>query len=143
MNLEELMLNVDQQIIINAPAAAVFEGMLKRLAEENVRPDGVPMPMVLERWPGGRWYRDLGENSGHLWGFVQVIKAPQILEIYGPLFMSYPVSGHLQIRLEEISEGTQVSLRHRALGQIEEAHREGVTQGWDHYLNSIKTDSEA
>ena len=137
------MLNVDQKIVINAPVAAVFEGTLRRLAEENVRPDGVPMPMVLERWPGGRWYRDLGENSGHHWGFVQVIKVPYLLEIYGPLFMSYPVSGHLQIQLEEISEGTRVSLRHRALGQIEDAHREGVTQGWEYYLNSIKADSEA
>ena len=26
-----------------------------------------PIPMILEAWPGGRWYRDLGDNNGHFW----------------------------------------------------------------------------
>jgi hypothetical protein len=51
------------------------------------------MPMKIEPWPGGRWYRDLGDNDGHLWRHVQAIKQPTLLEIYGPLMMSYPVSG--------------------------------------------------
>ena len=41
--------------------------------------------MKIEPWPGGRWYRDLGNNAGHLWGHVQVIKPPTLLEICGPL----------------------------------------------------------
>jgi len=44
------------------------------------------MPMKLEAWPGGRWYRDLGDNNGHYWGTVQAIKKPTLLEICGPLF---------------------------------------------------------
>ena len=47
------------------------------------------MPMKLEAWPGGRWYRDLGDGNGHFWGHVQAIKRPTLLEISGPLFMSY------------------------------------------------------
>ena len=47
-------------------------------------------PMVIEPWPGGRWYRDLGNNAGHLWGHVQVIKPPTLLELCGPMFMSFP-----------------------------------------------------
>ena len=49
------------------------------------------MPMKIEPWPGGRWYRDLGNDNGHFWGHVQAIKQPTLLEIYGPLFMSYPL----------------------------------------------------
>ncbi len=48
------------------------------------------MPMKIEPWPGGRWYRDLGDNNGHFWGHVQAIKRPTLLEITGPLLASYP-----------------------------------------------------
>jgi len=49
-------------------------------------PDGTSLQMKLEAWPGGRWYRDLGNNMGHFWGHVQAIKAPNLIEICGPLF---------------------------------------------------------
>ncbi len=96
------------------------------------------MPMVLEEWPGGRWFRDLGNGQGHLWGFVQVIKPPTLLEIHGPMFMSYAAAGHLQLRLTLISGGTELSLRHRVLGMVDEGHREGLTHGWDYCLKGVK-----
>lgn len=48
------------------------------------------MPMALEGWPGGRWYRDLGNNTGHFWDTVEAIKTPSLLEICGPLFYVEP-----------------------------------------------------
>ena len=30
--------------------------------------DEKPMNFVLEEWPGGRWFRDLGNGQGHFWG---------------------------------------------------------------------------
>ena len=63
--------------------------------------------MVLEPWPGGRWYRDLGEESGHLWGHVQVIKPPTLLELWGPMFMSFAGINHVQYRLTASGEGTR------------------------------------
>ena len=98
--------------------------------------------MVLEAWPGGRWFRDLGNGQGHLWGFIQVIKPPTLIEIYGPMFMSYPVAGHVQFRLAQVSGGAELFLRHRALGLIESDHREGVIHGWDHFLKDVKRLSE-
>ena len=94
--------------------------------------------MVLEEWPGGRWFRDLGNGQGHLWGFVQVIKPPTLIEIQGPMFMSYAVAGHLQFRLTQIPGGAELSLRHRVLGMVEDGHREGVTAGWDYFLGGVK-----
>ena len=55
-------------------------------------PEGASLSLKLEAWPGGRWYRDLGNNTGHFWGHVQAIKPPTLLEICGPLMMSYPAS---------------------------------------------------
>lgn len=84
---------------INAPPATVFDAVLAEMGPEGQTPDGTPFPMVLEPFPGGRWYRDLGNGAGHWWGTVQVIKPPTLLEISGPLFMSYPAISHVQYRL--------------------------------------------
>ncbi len=63
---------------------------LEQLGPYNQVAEDRPLPMKLEAWPGGRWYRDLGDNNGHFWGHVQAIKRPTLLEICGPLIMSYP-----------------------------------------------------
>lgn len=132
MDLTKHILEIDQQILVKASLRNAFEGLIRQLSEVN------EMTLKLERFPGGRWFRDLGDNAGHLWGFVQVIKPPTLLEIYGPMFMSYPVAGHIQFRLAEVTEGVRVSLRHRALGLIEDAHRTGVVQGWQRILQGIE-----
>jgi hypothetical protein len=132
MDLPKLLLEIEQEIIVKASVPAAFEGLIRQLSEVNA------MPLKLERFPGGRWFRDLGGNAGHLWGFVQVIKPPTLLEIQGPLFMSYPVAGHVQFRLAEAPGGTKVTLRHRALGFIEDAHREGAVKGWQQILHGIQ-----
>lgn len=132
MDLQNHVLEIEQQIEIKAPLAAAFAGLLRQLTERN------KVAMKLERFPGGRWYRDLGEGAGHLWGLVQVIKPPTLLEIHGPLFMSCPAVNHLQFRLAEAAGGTKLTLRHRAFGLIEDAHRQGVEQGWREILGGIQ-----
>ena len=73
---------------MQASIETTFASLVTQLGRQNETPDGKPMPMILETKPGGRWYRDLGGDNGHLWGFVQSIKRPSLLEIWGPLFMS-------------------------------------------------------
>jgi len=135
---EELTLDICQSIEIKAAIGDAYQALVRRLSDENSTPDNKPMPMVLEQWPGGRWFRDLGNGQGHLWGFIQVIKPPTLIEINGPMFMSYAVAGHLQCRLIPIAGGTELSLRHRVLGVVDPDHREGVTMGWDYFLNGVK-----
>ena len=96
----------------------------------NETPDGKPLPMILEAWPGGRWFRDLGQGNGHFWGNVQAIKRPTLLEITGPLFMSSPVVSNLQYRLTEVDGGTLMSFRHSALGFVPDDYRENLSRGW-------------
>jgi hypothetical protein len=135
---QELTLDISQSIEIGTAIGDAYKALIHRLSGENSTPDNKPMPMVLEEWPGGRWFRDLGNGQGHLWGFVQVIKPPTLIEIQGPMFMSYPVAGHLQLRLAQVAGGAELSLRHRVLGVVEESHREGITHGWDYFLNGVK-----
>jgi hypothetical protein len=127
---------IRKTVDIDAPLAVAFEAMLEQFGPGNSSLHG-PMPMKLEAWPGGRWFRDLGNNTGHFWGHVQVIKPPTLLEVSGPLFMSYPAISHVQYRLTENGKGTRLTLTHQALGQIAPEHREGVSSGWEHMLAGI------
>lgn len=131
-------LNITQEIRIAAPIEATFEAVLEELGPGSVMPDGKPFPMKIEPWPGGRWYRDLGNNSGHLWGHVQVIKPPALLEIRGPMFMSYPSVNFVQYRLTAEGNATRLKLVHRAMGLIPDDHREGVGEGWEHGLKRVR-----
>lgn len=122
---------------IAAPIEVVFETILEQMGPLNSTPEK-PMPMVLEAWPGGRWYRDLGNNSGHFWGSVQAIKTPALLEICGPLFMSSPAVSNLQYRLVEENGATRMRFVHRAMGWIGE-HERGVDSGWSQLMERIRT----
>ena len=136
-------LDVRKDLLIQAPPDVVWESLLEEMGPESEMPDGTKFPRVLEAWPGGRWYRDLGNNAGHLWGHVQVIKPPALLEVCGPLFMSYPVASHLQYRLTAEGKATRLSLVHRAIGLIDPQHAEGVKSGWEFMNQHIKRIAEA
>jgi len=132
------VLHVHQETEIRATAPVVFESILDQAGPGMTLQDGTPMPLRLEAWPGGRWYRDLGNNTGHLWGHVQVIKPPTLLELYGPMFMSYAAISHVQYRVTEKGNVSVLALTHRAIGEISPEHREGVTRGWNKLLANIK-----
>ena len=129
-------LHVVKEVLIAAPADVVFQTLLE--------PHGgmKEMNMKLEPWPGGRWFRDLGNNTGHLWGHVQVIKPPKLLELVGPMMMSYPVASHIQYRLTEHPGGILLKLTHRAMGLIEPELEQNVTKGWGDILDQIRIAAE-
>lgn len=131
-------LNFSKQAEIEAPIAITFEAILEELGPGGQMPDGKPFPMKIEPWPGGRWFRDLGNDTGHLWGHVQVIKPPTLIEICGPMFMSYPATSHIQYRLESLGPATRMTLTHRAMGLIPEDHLEGVHEGWQCAIDTIR-----
>jgi hypothetical protein len=141
--LENLTLNITQEIHVRASLEVTFEALLEQLGPGNQVTDGTPMPMKLEAWPGGRWFRDLGEGNGHLWGHVQAIKRPTLLEFTGPLFMSYPVVSNVQYRLSETGDGTLIKFHHTALGLIQDDHRRGVAGGWGTMHERVRKVAEA
>jgi len=130
-------LEIRRDIEIQAPIDIVFQTVLDQMSTECEMPDGKPYPMKLEPWPGGRWYRDLGNNTGHLWGHVQVIKPPTLVEIWGPLMMSYPAVNHLQYRLKADQDKTRLEFLHRGMGAILPDHREGMPKGWTYWVQRI------
>ena len=139
---ETLSLNITQEIFVRATMATTFEALLEQMGPGNERADGSAMPMKIEAWPGGRWYRDLGGDNGHFWGHVQAIRRPDLMEICGPLFASSPLVSNLQYRLKEKEGGTLIELRHTAMGFIPEDHRKGVHTGWASLLKRVQQAAE-
>ncbi len=140
--IENLTLSVTQEIHVRASLETTFAALLEQLGPGGDTPDGKPMPMKIEPWPGGRWFRDLGDGNGHFWGHVQAIKRPTLLEITGPLFMSYAVVSNVQYRLSEEQGGTLIKFHHFAMGVIPDDHRQGVGKGWTHINDRIRTRAE-
>ena len=138
---DDLVLNMEQTLEITAAPEKVFEGLIEHLC--NMGEEGKPkLSLKLERWPGGRWFRDLGANGGHLWAFVQSIKPPTLLEMFGPLMMSYPVACHLIVRLTPTPGGTRLVFKNEVFGPIPDEFREGMPEGWGQMLSALKRDLE-
>jgi hypothetical protein len=142
IEIENLTLRIEQEIRVKASLEVTFDALLEQLGPGNERPDGAPMPFKLEAWPGGRWFRDLGEGNGHCWATVQAIKRPTLLEFNGPLFMSHPVTNNVQYRLSHENGETLIKFVHSGFGLIDPEHRKGVTSGWFHMLDQARFRAE-
>jgi len=139
---EDLTLSITDEIHVKATPAATFEALLEELGPGMMGGEDRPMPMKIETWPGGRWYRDLGDGNGHLWAHVQAIKRPTLLEFCGPLMMSYAVASNVQYRLSEEPGGTLIKFHHFLLGVISDDYRKGVAEGWKHIHERVKQRAE-
>jgi hypothetical protein len=141
-SIEDLTLEIKQETHVKASLEVTFAALLEQLGPSMDTPEGTNLAMKLEPWPGGRWYRDLGDNNGHFWGHVQAIKRPTLVEIAGPLFASYPLVSNVQYRLTEADGGTLISFRHTALGFIQEDQKQGATKGWKWILEKAVARAE-
>lgn len=121
---------IKETILVRASLEKTFASLLVQMGRQNETPDGKPLPMIIEPHPGGRWYRTLGGDDGHLWGFVQSIKRPVLLEIWGPLFMSTAATSNLLYRLSESDDGTLIDFTHTVFGPFPEDHRARLGTGW-------------
>ena len=136
-------MSITQETHVRASLEVTFDALLQQIGPGNETPDGMPLPMVLEPRPGGRWFRDLGNDDGHFWGHVQAIKRPTLLEVTGPLFMSYPSSRTCNTASQQVEGGTVISFRHTALGFVPDDYRDGLSRGWIPLLERVRRQAEA
>ena len=69
---------------------------------------------------------------------MQAIKRPTLLEITGPLMMSFGVASNVQCRLKEVDGGTMIVFRHTALGLFPDGYREALSQGFKTIFDRIR-----
>jgi hypothetical protein len=137
------MFTIKETILVRASLEKTFASLLVQMGRQNQTPDGTPLPMIIEPHPGGRWYRTLGGDDGHLWGFVQSIKRPVLLEIWGPLFMSTAATSNLLYRLSEGEDGTLIDFTHTVFGPFPEDHRARLGTGWTALHDRVRAAAEA
>ena len=142
-SLENLTLTINQEIHVQAPLDVTFAALLEQLGPGNETPDGKSLSMKIEPWPGGRWYRDMGDGNGHFWANVKAIMRPTLLEFVGPLFASFPMLSNVQYRLSEADGGTLITFRHTALGFVPEEHKTGMNKGWTSMNERVRKHAEA
>jgi len=140
---ENQTFTITEEIRVRATLEQTFQSLMAHMGRLNETPEGTPLPMVLDAYPGGRWYRDLGAENGHLWGFVQSIKRPVLLEIWGPLFMSTAATSNLQYRLSETSDATLIKFTHTLVGPFPEEHRSRLATGWTVLHARVRKAAEA
>jgi len=140
---EQQTFTITEEIAVRASLEQTFNSLVAQMGRLNETPEGAPLPMILELHPGGRWYRELGGDNGHLWGFVQSVKRPTLLEIWGPLFMSTAASSNLMYRLSETPEGTLIKFTHTVFGPFPEEHRSQLATGWGALHARVRKAAEA
>jgi uncharacterized protein YndB with AHSA1/START domain len=141
--LESMTVTINQEIHVKAPMDVTFAALLEQLGPGNETPDGKSLSLRIEPWPGGRWYRDMGDNNGHFWANVQAIKRPSLLEFSGPLFASFPMVNNVQYRLSESDGGTLITFRHTALGLMTDENKAEMPKGWGSMHDRVKRQAEA
>jgi len=141
--LENLTFTINQEIHVKAPMDVTFAALLEQLGPGNQTPDGKSLNMKIEAWPGGRWYRDMGDGNGHFWANVKAIMRPSLLEFVGPLFASFPLTSNVQYRLKEADGGTLITFRHTALGFLPEEQKAGINTGWTAMNDRVRSHAEA
>jgi hypothetical protein len=137
-SLENLTTSFTEEIRVRASLDATFAAILAEIGPHQELESGKPLPMKLEAWPGGRWYRDLGEDNGHCWGHVQAIKRSTLLEISGPLMMSYPTVSNIQYRLSQVDGETLIKFHHIAFGMLKDEHKAGFPLIWKFTHSRLK-----
>jgi len=141
--LENITFTLNQEIHVKAPLDVTFAALLEQLGPGNETHEGKSLNLKIEAWPGGRWYRDLGDGNGHFWAVVQAIKRPTLLEFAGPIFASFPLVNNVQYRLKEVEGGTLIVFRHTALGLLTEDHKAEMPKGWASMHERVRRFAEA
>jgi hypothetical protein len=140
---ERLSFTLEQKIQVHASLDVTFAALLEELGPGNETTEGKSLSLKIEPWPGGRWYRDLGDTNGHFWAVVQAIKRPTLLEFAGPMFASFPLVNNVQYRLSEAEGGTLISFRHTALGLLTDEHKLEMPKGWSSMHERVRRFAEA
>jgi len=141
--LENITFTLNQEIHVKAPLDVTFAALLEQLGPGNETHEGKSLNLKIEAWPGGRWYRDLGDGNGHFWAVVQAIKRPTLLEFAGPIFASFPLVNNVQYRLKEVEGGTLIVFRHTALGLLTDDHKAEMPKGWAAMHERVRRHAEA
>jgi uncharacterized protein YndB with AHSA1/START domain len=92
----------------------------------------------LEERPGGLLWEDWGPGEGALLGKVSAIARPRLLIIDGPLFVLGAVAGEAVLSLTATEGGSQLHVRHVAVGTIPDDGADRTAGAWTDLLGRLR-----
>ena len=117
--------------------------------EHSIARDTTQVDVVIEPRAGGRWYEKGADGSEHPWGRVIAYEPPHRLVLAWQLTREFVYDPDfettVEVRFEEITEGTRVHFEHRDLERMgAEAVEtlEGMDGGWGMLLDLFKKRAE-
>ena len=127
---------IEQEVLVRASRDQVFDALTRdigkwwafRIADKGSE-------LTLEPRVGGRFFEDLGNGEGALWGTVMYIRRPEKIRLNGPLGISAPVVSNYIYELVEADGGTLLKLSHRIFGDVDAKVEESHRTGWGKLLN--------
>ncbi|MGD9688971.1 MAG: SRPBCC domain-containing protein [Phycisphaerales bacterium] len=125
--------HIEQEVTLRVPLERAWAGLLDvagwwccHFADRGAR-------VVLEPFPGGRFFEESPEGPRALFGTVVYIKAPEIIRLHGPLGMGrLPVTSTYDWSLEPMGDpgATRLKLSHRAFGLLDPEWQQSHEEGW-------------
>ena len=117
--------------------------------EHSIARDTTQVDVVIEPRAGGRWYEKGADGSEHPWGRVIAYEPPHRLVLAWQLTREFVYDPDfettVEVRFEEITEGTRVNFEHRDLermGADAVELLEGMDGGWAMLLGLFKAKAE-
>jgi len=132
---------IEQDIVIGAPRARVFEALTGDLGAWWGRPyiqdhDRV-QSVMLEPRVGGRFIERWSEDEGAIWCTVTDFKKDERIILHGAMAMAGAVYGVIRFDLEDAKGGTtRLRLSHHAIGEVNEELQKGYGGGWKDLLDT-------
>lgn len=124
-------MQVEIEVMIGASPETVFDALTAKIGSWWTFTFRSPSSVLLEPWAGGRFLERWEDGGGVHYATVTRVKPGVLLVMDGAMGMSEPVRGEIVLTLVGISGGTQVTLTHRASGEIDEGTEALYRRGWD------------
>jgi len=136
-------LNIEQDIVINAPLEHVYDVLTQDMSlwwkDPYIQREGGTVR--LEPHVGGRMFEDWGEGKGVLLCTVTRVEPPYELRLVGTMGIRGLVAGDIVFRLQAEDETrTRFQLSHRAMGEIDDEVRSSYALGWQVLLDQYMRD---
>ena len=123
------------EVLIEAPIERVWRAMVVDTnewwhREFFIGPD--PKALLIEPRLGGRMYEDWGDGEGMIWGHVNMVRSPELLQIVGDCSKDFggPSRHIMTWNLEQDGGTTRLRLEHSIHGHVTAQVEENTSAGW-------------
>lgn len=122
---------IHQQVEIAAPRQVVFHALTQRIGDWWGPPylaNPETTDLTLDLRPGGALREIWPDGGGAVWGTIEILDAPRLIQFNSRAFMPGAVAGLVTFELAESGGVTRVTVDHRVIGMFE-ADRPAIHEG--------------